>query len=153
MTEDDIRWSLAVIQSRSFGNGMGQEVLIPFVDMMNHGDLDTNELFLEHPLANVTYGWYQSGDGTGPESWTMVIKARNTILEGEELFVSYGDHSNEYFLLYYGFVPLYNPRDEFVLFQNLDEILSWYFDRKPDARGSITDEQLEVSMIIVLFLD
>lgn len=143
VSERDVRWALAVIQSRSFGNGMGQEMLVPFIDIMNHGDLNTNELFPEHPLANVTYGWLRSGDDANkPENWKMVIKARQTILEGEELFVSYGDHSNEFFLLYYGFVPLYNPRDEFVLFHNLDEILSWFFEHRPQERGSITDAEL-----------
>ena len=144
VSEEDIRWALAVIQSRSFGNGMGQEILIPFVDLMNHGDLHTNELFVDHPLANVTYGWLPAKKkATNPKEWSMVIEAKTTILEGEELFVSYGDHSNEYFLLYYGFVPLYNPRDEFVLFGNLDDILEWFFQRYPVRRGSITEDQLK----------
>lgn len=143
VTEGDARWALAVIQSRAFGNGMGQEILVPFIDIMNHGDLYTNSLFSDHPRANVTYGWQQHDQLPGPEKWKMVIQAQETILEGEELFVSYGDHSNEFFLLYYGFVPLYNPRDAYTLFNNLDEILSWFFERFPSERGSMTDDQLE----------
>ena len=144
ITERDIRWALAVIQSRSFGNGMGQEMLLPFIDIMNHGDFDTSDLFSDHPLANVTYGWLPSQEEDNrPENWKMVFQAKRTILEGEELFVSYGDHSNEFFLLYYGFVPLYNPRDEFVLFRNLDDILSWFFERFPEERASLTQDQIE----------
>lgn len=144
VSEDDLRWVLSVIQSRAFGNGMGQELLVPYVDIMNHGDLRTNELFAEHSKANVTYGWWRPQENkNGPEDWRMVVKARKTILEGEELFVSYGDHSNEFFLLFYGFVPFCNPRDEFVLFQNLDDVLQWFFETWPDARGDITNDQLD----------
>lgn len=81
---EDVRWALAVVQSRAFGNGMGQELCIPYVDMMNHGDMLTNDMFPDHPRANVTYGWrkIESYEENSPKLWQMYLKAKQTIQKG-----------------------------------------------------------------------
>lgn len=141
-TQDEAQWALSVVQSRAFGNGMGQELLVPFMDFMNHGDMMDDSVFSENHQANVTYGWRKTGDRNSPESWSIVVKANKPISEGEELLVSYGDHQNEYFFLYYGFTPLFNPRDDIVLFDGLDAAFEWYCSAYPHrARGWNQEER------------
>jgi hypothetical protein len=43
----------------------------------------------------------------------------------QEALMSYGGRSNDHFLLYYGFIPKNNPHDDVVLFESLDELVSW----------------------------
>ena len=37
--------------------------------------------------------------------------------------MSYGERSNDHFLLYYGFVPRKNPHDDVIIFENFDNML------------------------------
>ncbi|GMH32831.1 hypothetical protein BSKO_00665 [Bryopsis sp. KO-2023] len=138
---DDIRWALSVIQSRAFGNGRGQELLVPMVDSMNHGDLVSDNPFADEHQANVTYGWQRRGPDNTPSNFEMVIKATRTISEGEELLVSYGDHENEYFYLYYGFVPMFNSRDDLVIFNGLDDAFEWYCNTYPKRAQNLSAEE------------
>ena len=56
----------------------------------------------------------------------LQVKATRDIEEGEELTFSYGERSSTDFLVHYGFVPLRNPRDDVVLFEDVDAALDWY---------------------------
>lgn len=58
----------------------------------------------------------------------MHLVARGDIPKGQELLLSYGDRNNDDFFLHYGFVPLRNPHDDTVLFQDLIEALDWHYD-------------------------
>lgn len=139
-SEQEARWALGVVQSRAFGNGMGQELLVPLLDSINHGDHDVDGVFSDEYQANVVYGWQKMGDTNAPKDWSIVVKSRRAISEGEELLVSYGDHENEYFYLYYGFVPMFNPRDDLVVFESLDDALNWYCTTYPE-RANFTEEE------------
>lgn len=46
-----------------------------------------------------------------------------------QVLISYGERSNDDFFLHYGFVPPHNPHDEVVLFDNLEDAVSWYFEQ------------------------
>ena len=40
--------------------------------------------------------------------------------------MSYGERSNDHFLLYYGFVPQRNPHDDVIIFENFDSAMMWH---------------------------
>jgi hypothetical protein len=42
--------------------------------------------------------------------------ATQPIARGMEALLSYGDRTNDHFVLYYGFTPKNNPHDDVVLF-------------------------------------
>merc|ERR1712226_673201 len=75
--------------------------LIPFADFFNHD-----------PSCKVT---------TEVEDGHFIIKSEKEQFAGEQAFINYGNHSNAYFLLQYGFVPENNKFDfiEFTLDQML----------------------------------
>ena len=56
----------------------------------------------------------------------LQVKATREIEESEELTFSYGERSSTDFFVHYGFVPLRNPRDDVVLFEDVDAALDWY---------------------------
>ncbi len=65
----------------------------------------------------------------------MHLVARQDIPEGQEILLSYGDRNNDDFFLHYGFVPLRNPHDDAVLFQDLTGALDWHYEHfKPEVR-------------------
>lgn len=148
-THDNAQWALSVVQSRAFGNGMGQELLVPFLDYMNHGDIMNDSVFSEDHQENVVYGWQRSGTANTPECWNIVVKAKRLINEGEELLVSYGDHQNEYFYLFYGFTPMFNMRDDLVLFEGLDTAFGWYCSAYPHRARGWTEEERKKLMSAV----
>ena len=69
------------------------------------------------------------------EGFQMHLVARQDIPEGQEILLSYGDRNNDDFFLHYGFVPLRNPHDDAVLFQDLTDALDWHYKHfKPEVR-------------------
>lgn len=143
-SEEEAGWALAVVQSRAFGNGMGQEILVPLLDSMNHGDNIVDGVFSEEYEANIVYGWQKMGDTDAPKDWSIVVKSRRAISEGEELLLSYGDHENEYFYLYYGFVPMFNSRDDLVIFESLNDAFNWYCTTYPERTNFTEGEKREL---------
>ena len=68
----------------------------------------------------------------------MHLVARQDIPEGQEILLSYGDRNNDDFFLHYGFVPLRNPHDDAVLFQDLTDALDWHYEHfKPEVRCAV----------------
>ena len=68
----------------------------------------------------------------------MHLVARQDIPEGQEILLSYGDRNNDDFFLHYGFVPLRNPHDDAVLFQDLTYALDWHYEHfKPEVRCAV----------------
>jgi len=51
---------------------------------------------------------------------------------GEEALMSYGERSNDHFLMYYGFAPSNNPHDDVVLFSNLEHAMVWHSVAHPE---------------------
>ena len=70
------------------------------------------------------------------QGYQMHLVAREDIPQGQELLLSYGDRNNDDFFLHYGFVPLRNPHDDTVLFQDLIEALDWHYDQFPPQVGA-----------------
>lgn len=70
------------------------------------------------------------------QGYQMHLVAREDIPQGQELLLSYGDRNNDDFFLHYGFVPLRNPHDDTVLFQDLIEALDWHYDQFPPKVGA-----------------
>ena len=68
------------------------------------------------------------------QGFQMHLVARQDIPEGQEILLSYGDRNNDDFFLHYGFVPLRNPHDDAILFQDLTDALDWHYEHfKPEV--------------------
>ena len=55
-----------------------------------------------------------------------MFTAQKTLEPGEEATMSYGDRSNDHFLIYYGFIPKNNPHDDVIIFENFDSAMIWH---------------------------
>ena len=71
-------------------------VLPPFVEYLNH-DTDPNAHWI-----------LENGN-------KLVVKSRRDIRPGEEVTITYGNHSNEVFAIQYFFIPKHNPNDVLYL--------------------------------------
>ena len=40
--------------------------------------------------------------------------------------MSYGERNNDDFFLFYGYIPPLNPKDDYVLFKDVNEAVDWY---------------------------
>ena len=118
--------AMALVHSRSFGMdldsgpataGVGnrERVMVPLADMFNHsGDQGT------YTPAGARPDWTHSCEWEFVDG-VMRIQARSALEPEEEATISYGDRSNDHLLLDYGFVPLHNPHDDFLLFDGEPE--------------------------------
>ena len=90
-----------LINSRTYGLKIGNKslnCLVPFADMFNHSN-----------SAQVVYLYDKKREG-------FVVKAVNSIKEGDEVFIRYREHiSNFLFFVGYGFVYQPNLCDEVQL--------------------------------------
>ncbi|KAG1666921.1 hypothetical protein FOA52_005981 [Chlamydomonas sp. UWO 241] len=129
-SEEMFQWAMSVVHSRTFGNaapggGVGVRMLVPLVDMFNHGGDETESGMLNDPSHipsdNVRWDVVQSGD-----DWEMVVTATTDVEPGYQLLLCYGARSNDDFFLHYGFVPEANPHESVVLFNDLEEALDWH---------------------------
>lgn len=89
-SEEDMRWAIAIVQSRSFGKA-GEQNLVPLFDMANH---DGHPSFGNAKLAC---------DGVPDGRRGCTITARAAVTAGEEVTVNYGNKSNLSLLSAYGF--------------------------------------------------
>ena len=89
--EDAWRWAIASVLSRTLRTKGGARLMIPAVDMLNHGGAAKNIA-----LAR------ERRDGEGND--VIHVVATRNIDEGEQLLFTYGDtRANDDFFLYYGF--------------------------------------------------
>lgn len=135
VSEDEFKWALSVVHSRTFGTagrrgGVGARMLVPFFDMLNHGgDFsvspigDSNPEFV--PMDNVRWDIVPK---LGREP-LMVLTATRDIQKGEELLLSYGERSNDEWVLHYGFLPPKNPHDDVIIFDSIEEGIDWYLEK------------------------
>ncbi|KAK9805479.1 hypothetical protein WJX72_000563 [[Myrmecia] bisecta] len=136
-TREQFEWAMSVVHSRTFGSaaeegGVGVRMLLPLVDMLNHGGDETAFLLQDpsRPADNVE--WELVSPQKSPsEEWEMVVSAKRDIQEGEEVLLSYGERSNDDFFLHYGFVPARNAHDDVILFASLEEALDWHTEVFP----------------------
>ena len=118
--------AMALVHSRSFGmdsdsgpatagTGKRERVMVPLADMFNHsGDMGT------YTPAGARPDWTHSCEWEFVDG-VMRIQARSALEAAEEATISYGDRSNDHLILDYGFVPLHNPHDDFLLFDGEPE--------------------------------
>jgi len=112
-TLDDALWAFSMVRSRSLavpeleddnistGNGMPL-ALIPGLDLLNHAFGSGTKLQLVIGDSN--------GASEKSESSKWVVTSSDSILEGEEVFLSYGDDKDNWkLLLTYGFAVPNNP--------------------------------------------
>ncbi|PTB43474.1 uncharacterized protein TrAFT101_002034 [Trichoderma asperellum] len=110
---DEYTYAWLVVNTRTFYNESPETLkypwedrlaLIPVADLFNHADAG----------CKVYYS---------PEGYHII--ADRDYEKGEELFISYSTHSNDYNLLEYGFIPDENPSDDVyiddVIFPKLGE--------------------------------
>ncbi|GIL72494.1 hypothetical protein Vretifemale_2854, partial [Volvox reticuliferus] len=137
--EEAFRWALSVVHSRTFANaapggGVGVRMLVPLVDMLNHGgdEVVAGSLGLggNKVVATDTVRWdllppARSSSG----GWSMAVSATKDLQPGQEVLLSYGERPNDDFFLHYGFVPRANPHDDAVLWPDLESSLEWHYER------------------------
>ena len=58
--------------------------------------------------------------------------------------MSYGERSNDHFLMYYGFVPPRNPHDDVIVFAYVDHALSWHMVYHPELWEGGGDDEAAV---------
>ncbi|KAM0516764.1 hypothetical protein ACHAPE_005398 [Trichoderma viride] len=113
VTYEEYTYGWLVVNTRTFYNESPETLkypwedrltLIPVADLFNHADAG----------CRVYYS---------PEGYHIV--ADRDYKKGEELYISYSSHSNDYNLLEYGFIPDENPSDDVyiddVIFPKLSE--------------------------------
>eukprot|EP00241_Pyramimonas_parkeae_P001514 CAMPEP_0114244982 /NCGR_PEP_ID=MMETSP0058-20121206/11639_1 /TAXON_ID=36894 /ORGANISM="Pyramimonas parkeae, CCMP726" /LENGTH=481 /DNA_ID=CAMNT_0001357977 /DNA_START=305 /DNA_END=1750 /DNA_ORIENTATION=- len=114
-------WHLAVslVHSRTFavtwkGQGESSKVslIAPFADMLNHTP-NTDEA--------MRWGWCD-------EEQAFCVWAKQDVEPAQEVYISYGNKSNDDLLMFYGFVLEDNPQDQVQLFESLAHAQSWFSD-------------------------
>jgi hypothetical protein len=146
--------AVSVVHSRTYGVASGASgegyfrALLPLADLLNHGGDEYGprdgraEQAREHsrwpPSVSVDNIAWSALDDSG----TVEFAATKRIDAGVEALMSYGERTNDHFLMYYGFVPNRNPHDDVVVFQDVDHALSWHMVFHPelwDADASSED--------------
>lgn len=121
-------WALAAVHSRAFvWNGeRDDQRLLPLVDLANHrGDTLTGSPSAPTVVCTANVAWHHR-PASGPLDPSLVeLVTIKSVSPGEEVVLSYGERSNDDFFLHYGFVPVRNPHDEYVLFEDWSEAEDW----------------------------
>ena len=140
--------AVSVVHSRTYGvagekNQGYFRALLPLADLLNHaGDEYSPEAsFLEKGADTVSdkaQMWPPAGDADTvawsalDDSGTIAFAATKALAPGDEATMSYGERSNDHFLMYYGFTPPRNPHDDVVVFQDIEHALSWHMVFHPE---------------------
>jgi hypothetical protein len=122
-------WTVSIVDSRSFlftnDTTNYLSLLIPLVDILNHGG-DIMFPFFHGPedasLSNISC---QLSPNLSSNHGLQFFAEKN-ISPDEELFLCYGKWSNDHFIENYGFIPLSNPWDDVLLFEDSHEIGLWW---------------------------
>jgi hypothetical protein len=89
-------------------------VICPVIDMCNHKSIGTT--------AQVAYEYFADA---------YSLAANVQVSKGDEVYISYGDRSNDQLLEYYGFVEQDNPHDVYIM----DPLREWDIAALEDACG------------------
>jgi len=130
--EEDVIWAFSMVSSRSFIHNM-LHISVPFIDMANHR-FEFNSRVQANFSPNACQG-QMAHDEIAPvedidhkEQSTFDLVAYEDIEMGSEVTISYGNHPAEVFLLYFGWVPLENPFDQYILFRDEHECVNGVLD-------------------------
>jgi len=134
--------AVSVVHSRTYGIASADDnaglfrALLPLVDMLNHGGDIVTGLEKDEATGEVTEVLTAATDNVAwselDDDGVVRFAATRDIAEGEEALMSYGERSNDHFLIYYGFAPDNNPHDDCVLFSNLEHAMAWHSVAHPE---------------------
>ena len=99
-TENLFRWAILTVAARAFGRRLDWMALVPFADLLNHGNVATKYDF----------------DVGGNDMFRLFPVGKNSYSKGCEVFNSYGRRDNAHLLLHYGFAILDNEHDHVQMF-------------------------------------
>ena len=131
-SEEEFKNAVAVVHSRTYGVSSGDtgegyfRALLPLADLLNHGGdeyIDETRSSTS-TVSTETVAWSEITDEEDESE--IAFTARKSLEPGEEALMSYGERSNDHFLLYYGFVPRRNPHDDVIIFENFDSAMMWH---------------------------
>lgn len=90
--------------------------------------------------ATATNKMWPPSQVTDTVSWSTVddagvieFAATKAMRCGTEATMSYGERSNDHFLMYYGFAPPRNCHDDVVVFADIEHALSWHMVFHPEV--------------------
>ena len=134
--------AVGVVHSRTYGVASAEDnagyfrALLPLADMLNHGGDIVTGLTRDEKTGEVTDMTIEATDNvawsTLGDDGVIQFAATRDIAEGEEALMSYGERSNDHFLIYYGFAPSNNPHDDVVLFSNFEHAMVWHSVAHPE---------------------
>ncbi|KAF8064643.1 EIF4E1 [Scenedesmus sp. PABB004] len=125
-TWEEWAWALHMVQSRSIRLAIaGAKVMIPGVDMLNHGGAAANGQLV---LGKAT--WQLEGEPA------ICFVATAAIAAGEQVLWSYGTRGNDDFFAYHGFALPDNPDDDAALFDSPAAAAAWAVSALPALRGA-----------------
>lgn len=84
---NDVAWAYAIVMSRAYQLSNDNLVMVPMLDMFNHDNVETRF-------------------GVNAETGEFHIVAQESVENGKEIFVSFGNKTNAELLSTYGFVLL-----------------------------------------------
>lgn len=134
-TVDDFMKTRALVNSRIFGTKIDKledDSIVPYADMFNYK--------FKSDMTHWTFS---------EEKKSFVIKAKDNIKRGEEIYVYYGNKPNTNFFMFYGFVIENNENDEVILnislkpSDSLKGIKQSLLDRESDPRKMKISESAE----------
>jgi hypothetical protein len=114
VSEEEFVWAFQTFWSRALaipvgaGGSMTVDSVVPGVDMVNHA-----------PRARANARWQHVEDSSRPDGGYIALVSappNRAMKDGEEIFISYGDKSNEELLFTYGFALTDNAVEERMVF-------------------------------------
>lgn len=144
--------AVSVVHSRTYGvasaGGEGYfRALLPLADLLNHAgdEYDPAASAASSPATAPKWPPARAGDNiawsTLDDDGTIEFAATRAVAPGEEATMSYGERSNDHFLMYYGFTPPRNPHDDVVLFSDVEHALSWHMVYHPEMWDAGSEEE------------
>ncbi|XP_057948040.1 ribulose-1,5 bisphosphate carboxylase/oxygenase large subunit N-methyltransferase, chloroplastic [Malania oleifera] len=121
ITLDDFLWAFGILRSRAFSRLHGQNlVLIPLVDLINHGPSITTE----------DYTWEIKGAGIFSRDLLFSLKNPVPVKAGEQVLIQYDlAKSNAELALDYGFIESQSTRHAFTLTLQIPESDPFFGDK------------------------
>ncbi|KAF6256015.1 hypothetical protein COO60DRAFT_1659403 [Scenedesmus sp. NREL 46B-D3] len=120
----DWAWAVHMVQSRSIRLAItGCKVMIPGVDLLNHGGAAANG-----QLALGKASWQLQG-----EPAVCFVTSRH-IAAGQQVLWSYGTRGNDDYFVYHGFALPDNPDEDVVLFEDVQQLLGWALQQMPQLQ-------------------
>jgi len=157
-TREDLKWATSAVHSRVFARrdeatGKTTRILVPGVDMCNHGGPDGYNAIVRIVTSPETCQGLSATEEVADVSaraadaeekfFELVVDPDGQGIEaGDEILISYSNtFPNEPFLLYFGFVPSNNPNDAFALFRGgVDDLITHCRDV---LNLDISDDQID----------